>query len=293
MADDAEGSEHDGWYLLFGFGLLWTLVAGGIFSLITLASLGLIGTGNEGRAPPNILMFGVMLAMLSPGPAMLYAGGADRRALSREKALRARFPGQPWKWTEKWNSGVIPANAAAEAFWTWYGASALALFLAPAAVHLLILEPDWRALILLPFALVDGLLFRHAWRRTRSAQQYGKLGLQLAQWPLQPGGSFEALLKVPAALEGEAMLKLSCTHTVSRGHGKNRTSQRVTDFESTGCAAIVSSGAHSLIRVALALPAGPVGPAFTWTLEVSAPQLDESFELPVFAAAEVERRALA
>lgn len=289
MADEeAEAAEVDasGWWMIFGFGSLWTLVCGGFATLALLAAAGVIGTSTN--EPVNLGVVGVMLAMFSLGPALMYFGGSELATASRENDLRKQFPGKPWRWSERFNTGLIPANAVSDAFWAWYAALTFATFLAPFLLQLTIIKFDWRFLILVPFLVIDGFLFRFAWRRTYSAHRYGKLALQLSQLPLLPGSSFEATLKIPAALEGTAKARLYCDRTIVRKKGESRTD---TVFETTKDVPIVASGANSVIKVAFDLPAEPNGLAFTWRVELTANGLEELFELPVFAAqaADVER----
>jgi hypothetical protein len=284
--------DSSSWMILFGFGLVWTLACTCFGTLITLASTGVIGVDNGDQKPLNLGVLGVALAMYSLGPALMSFGWSERASTARAKALRDQFPGKPWKWDPRSSSGFIPANAASEAFWAWYGATALALFLVPFVVQLTLVSFDWRVLILVPFLFIDALIFRFAWRRTSSARRYGKMGLQLSQLPLVPGTSFEATLKVPESLEGSAKARLSCDKTIVRRNNRKRETHTETVFETTKDVTIAVSGATSLIKVAFDLPASPSGPAFTWRLELNATGLSEQFDLPVFAnVTEVERFA--
>lgn len=284
--DAAASTDLKGWLMFGGFGLLWTLASGGMFTLIILASFGIIGVGNDTSDPVNLAMYGIMIAMFSPGPAMLYVGGSELFAIVRAKSRRRAFAGKPWKWTAQWDGGVVQADAASEAFWAWYGAVALGLFVGPFVAQLTVVKPDWRVVILVPLVIIDLLLFRYAWRRSRSARRYGKLGLRLSQLPLQPGATFDVLLEIPATLEGQASLRISCMRRVRTGRGKTHSE---TVFETTSKVPIVASGQRSIIRGSLALPDKHQGASFTWWLEVKGPELSESFELPVFEASDVER----
>ena len=286
---DQQTDELDtsSWMILFGFGLVWTLACTCFATLVILAATGVIGVDNGDSKPLNLGVVGLALAMYSLGPALMSFGWSERSATARAKALRAQFPGKPWKWDSRITSGVIPANAASEAFWAWYGATALALFLGPFVVQLTIVSFDWRVLILVPFLLVDALIFRFAWRRTDSARRYGRLGLQLSQLPLVPGASFEATLKIPESLEGFAKARLSCEQRIVR-HNKKRETHTETVFETTKDVTIAVSGSTSLIRVAFELPPSPSVPSVTWRLELNATELSEQFDLPVFTTPEVE-----
>ena len=121
MARDAESDEDaadridlKGWLMFSGFGLLWTLVSGGISTLIILSSLGIIGRDPE---PLALFVYGILLAMISPGPALLSIGVPEIFATLRVRARRRAFPDKPWKWSPEWDGGVIMANAASAAFW--------------------------------------------------------------------------------------------------------------------------------------------------------------------------------
>lgn len=288
MADDDEklGVRNDvkGWLAIGGFGLLWTVVAGGMFTFITLASLGLIGQGND-TSSPNLAMYGLMVAMFLPGPAALFIGASELVTVLRDQARRRAFPQQPWKWTSQWTGGVVLAGAAGEAFWAWYGATTLALFLGPFVLQLAVVKPDARVLILLPFVALNLFLFRFAWRRSRSARRYGKLRLRLSQLPLQPGVGFEVLLEIPASLEGDAKLNLSCQRTT---HTRRHESRTEIVFESSTKVPIVSSGPLSIVRGHVELPAQR-GEELSWSLAIEGEGLDELFALPVFEATEIER----
>ena len=280
MSDEESKVDNSGPLMLAGFGLAWTLLTTCIFGLIGLASLGLIGPENQAGKEPNLAMVGVMLAMFSPGPALLYFGGSELMALHASKAMRQEFPGKPWKWNADWTAGVIQANAASEAFWTWYFACALALFLVPGFLQLVVIEPDWRALVLVPFLVIDGLLFRFAWRRSRSARRYGKLALRLSQLPLVLGEGFDLLLEIPTSLEGQATLRLTCSVTVTTGYGDNKKSYSKYVYENSTQVPIVVSGQRSIIRGHLQLPESADGS--DWALEITAAELDETFVLPVY-----------
>lgn len=280
MADEDSKVDNTGPLMLAGFGLAWTLVTTCIFGLIGLASLGLIGPENQAGNPPNLTMVGVMLAMFSAGPALLYFGGSELMALNASKSQRREFPGKPWKWNADWTGGVIQANAASEAFWTWYFASALALFLVPGFLQLVVIEPDWRALVLVPFLVIDVLLFRFGWRRSRSARRYGKLALRLSQLPLVLGQGFDVLLEIPASLKGQATLELTCSVTVTTGRGDNKKSYTKNVFENSTQVPIVVSGQRSIICGHLQLPASANGS--NWVLHLKAAELDETFVLPVY-----------
>jgi hypothetical protein len=177
-------------------------------------------------------------AVLVPGLAGLGLGGLTllyhrwaRKLVAEaeaEKARRAQFPGQPWKWKKEWVGAAIEADAGSRAAGFWVFTILWNAISTPAVWALLWHPPAEKgAYAILLFPLVGLALLWAAVYQTLRWRKYGRACFVPSVLPGAIGGYLGGVIEVPARVlpEADARLVLRCIHREVRGSGKNRSTR--------------------------------------------------------------------
>jgi len=276
------------------------------FCAVGLFMAGWLATGlARGEPWPELATRGVFaLAFGGAGFGLLFFSRWAAARAAEAAALRARHPGEPWRWREEWATGRIPAQDGATAVvaclvaLVWNAVSAPLLVIAPGAMA----EGEPLAAVGLLFPAVGvGLAVwavRAVWRRRR----FGRCVLELGTLPGVIGGPLRGTIHVPTAVRPADGLHvtLTCVHRVTTSSGDSRsTSEQVRWQEETTLppTRVMAGAMGSAIPVEFTVP-GDVPPSspessddeHVWRLEAGAdvPGVDfhTRFEVPVFRTAE-------
>lgn len=248
----------------------------------------------------GILAFYLLFATAFGGVGfgLLFAGLAGMRGETSEKALKATAPTEPWRWREEWNTGVLKASEggaargliAAALFWnvlSWSAAVSVVMSAHRSAGTFVVGLFPLAGLLLAWLAFV-------AWRRWK---RFGRTTLHLASTPILPGQPMLAGLKIPERLRAgmPVLLKLACVRTETHGTGKRRHTETIELWsqQATATGEDTKDRLGTLIPVRFEVPANQPeadpqqsGDRIIWRLtvtsELAGPDLNLTFELPVF-----------
>lgn len=244
-------------------------------------------------------MFGVVFGGVGFG---LMAGAVyGRRCLAKEAELKARYPGEPWRWDPAWASGSIRSSGRAEMLAPLIFAALWNAVAIP--VTFLVFSKDGNAsgparLIVLVFPLAGAGLAAWAVMAVSRYVKYGVSVLTLSRVPGVIGGPLLGAVQAPVRVEARDGFRvaLRCVHRYTTGSGKNRNTHEVTLWEDERVILReVSQGgsARSTVPVVFGIPrncqptrTSPADDQVVWRVEVNAstPGVDYAsrFEVPVF-----------
>ncbi len=223
-------------------------------------------------------------------------GYRDRLALSRQ------YPDEPWRWNRNWNGSVIHPEADGSLGWMLLVTllvnipSLPLLYVAPIEAR----DGHHAMLFGLVFPLLGAVLALLALLRVLHRIRYGRVVFQMAAVPGAVGGWVAGRIRIPMVLwpEADTRVTLKCVrrYTRTRPSGE-RGSRKVLlwkEQKTVPRASVSWDGGETLIPVAFQVPADkpPTRDAdsdnVVWELSVflpaRGPDLDESFEVPVFRA---------
>lgn len=215
----------------------------------------------------------------------------------RTSPLKRRHPQEPWLWRSEWQSPVLLAPL---------GRKLVVATAVLAWVHI-VTAPLWSVLpaswaaggafkwllsgMLLLVLVVSGFCVR----TILHARKYRGARLEFDMLPLRPGAVCNARLYLPQTISLGSTLELAlvCSHSVTTGSGKRRTTN-TTQVWTHGETVAGLIGPQQAIPFSCRLPESAPVTAFdnpndvhTWTFEASADvpgvDLNLKFELPVFA----------
>ncbi len=246
-------------------------------------------------------LFGAVFGLAGLG--LVLGGLFGSRASRQLKRAQQQHPEEPWKWRADWSSGVLRPASGAGAWALLVMATVWNLISWPAALFMMpkaVREGQYAALFIVIFPLIGLALVVAAVTGIRRWRRFREATLHLQAVPLRPGGELVAGLRLPERLQPREGVRLTvrCARTEVRGAGKRR---RVTTVdlwkdERTEAQHRSRDPGSSLWAVHFQLPAdlppadlatghGHIG----WRLEASAqvegPDLDLTFDLPVFGPA--------
>ncbi|MEM6935520.1 MAG: DUF3592 domain-containing protein [Pseudomonadota bacterium] len=232
------------------------------------------------------------------GITIIGVGVVGARKLKAERQLQQAHPDEPWRWEPEWEHGEIHCAGKAR---MWVAVSMATFWnLISTAVWFFLPEElakgNYLALIALLFPAVGiGFIVWAAvsvarWRR------YGRSTLVLPELPLRLGARLEGHLRVSTSLDArQVSLTLTCVEVRISGSGKNRSTHRTVLYQDEAEATVQPAAGHRRVPVSFALPAdqperdvSDSRHKIEWHLKATArvrgPDLDISFELPVFEA---------
>jgi hypothetical protein len=217
---------------------------------------------------------------------------------ARLRAQKARFPDEPWRWREDWESGVIPASKEGGPAGAWV----LALLFLGVGVGVTFAiwgdlmsgkEPVLWVFTLFPF--IGFLLTLRAFVVTARAMKYGRPILRMESTPCVLGGQLQGTIefrnrRLPASEAAE--LELQERHVIRRKTTKNRTQSETRVVWSLRLPIALHGGERS-VPVSFPIPSnGKEADAVSlggvsWRIRLRAvtagPDLAVAFNLPVFA----------
>jgi len=219
---------------------------------------------------------------------------------ARWRAQQARFPEEPWRWREDWESGVIPASKEGGPVGAWV----LAVLFVGVGVGVTFAiwgdlmsgkEPILWFFTLFPF--VGLILTLRALVVTARAVKYGRPVLRLESTPCVLGGQLRGTIefggcRLPPCEAAEA--EIQERHLIQTKTSRNRTQSRIKVMWSLRLPLPLRGGENS-IPVSLPIPSngaetdGVSSGGINWRVCLRAttpgPDLHVAFELPVFARA--------
>ncbi len=232
------------------------------------------------------------------GLTIIGVGVIGARKLKVERQLKQAHPEEPWRWEPEWEHGEIHCSGKTQ-MWValsmatfWNLVSSVVWFFVPEELA----KGNYLALIALLFPAVG--LGLAAWAAVAVARwrRYGRSTLVLPELPLRLGARLGGYLRVSESLEArQAALTLSCVEIRTSGSGKNRSTHRTVLYQDEAQAVVQAAAGHRRVPVSFALPAdqpqrdvSDSRRKIEWQLKaiaaVRGPDLDVTFELPVFEA---------
>lgn len=242
-------------------------------------------------------LFGVVFGGV--GGAILLGSAFALASAWRDRGLRERHPGEPWRWRADWAAGVLrpsfPAKVAtALAALAMLNASTLPLWTA--------LPGEWAAGGGFRWMLAGALLgvatgCAFCVRTLVRAWSHRGFSVALGASPLRPGEPARLELRLPGGLASGSVLRaeIVCDHLVTTGHGKRRRTERSTVWRhEQEIAERVFAG--QTVAIVADLPAGLPSSSpeisddrHVWELRLKGrgpgPDLAAKIELPVFSRA--------
>lgn len=219
------------------------------------------------------------------------------------RVQKARFPDEPWRWREEWESGVIPASRERGPLVAWLIS---ALFLGAGAVVAILAWDEltsgrepllWLFLI---FPLVGVLMLVNALIATARALRYGRPVLRLDATPCRLGGHVQGTIdfqgtRLPASEDAE--IELQERHLfVQKTQDSTRIEWRVVWSQRFP---LVLRGGETCLPVSLPIPSDGQGidPAqlasTDWRVRLHAvtagPDVNVAFLVPVFAGTDGDK----
>lgn len=231
----------------------------------------------------------------------LVAGGVMSAVAARKSAvLRARHPGEPWKWRPQWAADSIPENAVKwrtplYLFTLWSGLVVWVLIASAAMSGAF--EQGGTAWLLLVFPASWCIPAWFSIRRFRHRLAVGIARYEPRETPVWPGGVLEGsiLLRRPPPMRLPAEVELVCEKSVTTGSGKNRstTTENIWSHQETVPPDSITrdfSGFRLPVKFTLpadapeSSPAAQNGTKHVWSLRFKVPgmAIRSAFELPVF-----------
>jgi hypothetical protein len=213
------------------------------------------------------------------------------------RALKARYPDEPWRWREDWETGVIPASREGGPLSAWL----TALFVCGVGYGTTFLA--WEDLmrgrepllwLVLLFPLIGTFLLFRAVLVTVRALKYGRPVLRLEQTPCPLGGRMQGTIefqgrRLPASEAAE--IEIQERHLIQTKTSKNETQSQIRVVWSLRLP-LVLHGGESSVPVDLPIPSNgreadvtsPGSTSWRVCLRAATPGADLSvaFELPVF-----------
>lgn len=247
-----------------------------------------------------LVVFGLIFALVGLG--LMGAG-----LFMRDGSTGVVSESEPWRGRKEWASPEIRAGGKGTAVFAWLFAILWCAVSGVATVFALdeVLEKqNYPALFVLLFPLVGIGLLVWAVRATLSARKFGELVLRLDPHPGSIGGDVGGMIDVPLPYEDRRAVALSlvCQRVYVTRSGKNRETRRDAVWADTrhffGEPAINgTTRVHFRFPVPAELPPSsqPDNDYHEWKLdiecEVPGVDLSRSFEIPVFATAQITRVA--
>jgi hypothetical protein len=242
------------------------------------------------------------------GFGLLFGARYAAKKMAAEEKLRQQFPNEPWRWRLEWANGRIAGSARAAAYVAIAFAVLWNLISLPAALLVPgeIAKGNTAAAAALLFPSIGVGLAVWAIRAWLQLKRFKAATLTLQRMPVALGGRLKGTIRVESEVPVTADfgLELECVETVTRGSGKNRSTeekllwQRQWRVPRHQC----QIGSFTTIPVDVALPAGQPATSLddgdgkiAWRLEVAGecpgPDFWSKFELPVFETAETPEPA--
>ncbi len=243
-------------------------------------------------------MFGVVFG--GAGAGLMIFGLRSGRGGRLLRQARLEHPAEPWMWRPDWaNRQATPSSGSGAwglafmaVFWNLISWPMVVLFLPK-----LIEERNVVGFFFLLFPLIGIFLAVAAVKSVRSWRRFRRAEFHFRAVPIQLGGELVAGLRLPERLQPRNGLSLTlrCLRKEVRGSGKHRRVTEVPLWEETQVVPAQSSRdpTSSLWPVHFHVPydqppsdAEPSGHDVLWRLQATAqvdgPDLDLTFEIPVF-----------
>lgn len=155
---------------------------------------GIIGQAAESGWDAGMIAFGAMLFF----GGLFFAGLLQlrRRRLRSETLSRNRFPGEPWRWRNPFDSPAISIDPWPAVGITWFLVLGWNSFIWPVAFEFYQRDLDLPEMVLIgiwPGLGIIGLMV--ALRNTQLALRFGRVWVDLAEVPFQRGGLLRATLR--------------------------------------------------------------------------------------------------
>lgn len=243
-------------------------------------------------------MFGIVFG--GAGAGLMIAGLRSGRGSRKLRLARLQHPAEPWMWRDDWaNRQAVPSSGSGAwglafmaVFWNLISWPMVVLFLPK-----LMQEGNVVGYFFLLFPLVGILLAVAAVKAVRSWRRFRLAELHFQAVPILLGGELVAGLRLPERLQPRQGLALAlrCLRKEVHGSGKHRRVTEVTLWEDKQVAPAQSSRdpTSSLWPVHFLVPydqppsdTEPGAQDIVWrlhaTAQVDGPDLDLTFEIPVF-----------
>lgn len=159
-------------------------------------------TAARQNPPTGILMvaFSILFLAIPAGAlALVYYG---RRQQRQQEALQAAHPGQPWKWREDFDTGILHPEGDGETSFAAIFAllwNAAALAGAWAGIREYRQTGDWRLLLVVLFPAFEALFLRRTLTGARRRLRYRHSVFRMDGTPAWTGGRLKGTILIPPA----------------------------------------------------------------------------------------------